>query len=83
MPGFDELWFNRRDHFEQEACDVEMNALRKAGWNYTSQTPCHVWMWQKEIGGKFYSVSQGDAAAIQERADREAYFKQYPDELSD
>jgi hypothetical protein len=83
MPGFDELWFNRRDAFEQEACDVTIDALRRAGWKYTSQTPRSVWMWQKEIDGKLYSVSQGDAAAIQERAARSAYFKQFPDELSD
>lgn len=83
MPGFQELWFNRRDALQIEAGDIEAAALRKAGWHYTSQTPCSVWMWQKEIGGKLYSVSADAAASIQERADREAYFKQYPEELSD
>lgn len=83
MPGFDELWFNRRDALEQEMEDVVSQGLRVAGWSHTSSTPCSVWMWQKEIDGKLYSVSRTDASHIQERADREAYFKQYPDELSD
>lgn len=83
MPGFDDLWFNRRDCFEQEACDVTMNALRRAGWKYTSQTQGSIWMWQKDIDGVLYSVSQDRAASIQENFDRSAYFKQFPDELSD
>lgn len=83
MPEFEELWFNRRDALQIEASDIEGKALRRAGWHYTSQTPCCVWMWQKEIGGKLYSVSADDAASIQERADREAYFKQFPEELGD
>lgn len=83
MPGFDELWFNRRDYFEQEACDVTMNALRRAGWKYTSQTPGSVWMWEKEIDGTTYRLTQENAASAQEHFDRKDYFKRYPDELGD
>lgn len=83
MPGFEELWFNERDRLEQDAFDVTANALRRAGWNYTSQTPCSVWMWQKEIGGKLFSVSQETAAEIQEKLDRAAYFVRFPEELGD
>lgn len=83
MPGFEEMWFNKHDVLCSQAEEVVSKALRQAGWKHTSQTPCSVWMWQKEIGGKTYSVSRDDAASIQERSDREAYFKQYPDELND
>lgn len=83
MPGFEEMWFCKRDVLEMESEQVVSKALRAAGWKHTSQTPCSVWMWQKEIGGVTLSVSQGDAETIQERADREAYFKQFPDELGD
>lgn len=83
MPGFEELWFNQRDVLQQEAEDTVSKALRKAGWKHTSQTPGSIWMWQKDIDGVLYSVSQNRAAGIQENFDRSAYFKQYPDELGD
>lgn len=40
-------------------------------------------MWEKQIGGIVYRYSQSDAADVQERLDRESYFRCYPDELSD
>lgn len=83
MPGLEEMWFCKADVLEQQANTTIAKALGKAGWKYTSQTPCSVWMWVKEIDGRLYCVSQSDAAMIQERADRDAYFKQFPDELSD
>lgn len=83
MPGLENSWFCRRDVLEQEAEEIVSKALRAAGWKHTSQTPCSVWMYQKEINGVTFSVSQGDAAMIQERADRRAYFEQFPDELGD
>ena len=83
MPGFQELWFNKADALEIEASDVRVRALCRAGWRHTSQTPRSVWMWQKEIDGKIYSVSQADAVEIQEKFAREDYFKQFPDELGD
>lgn len=83
MPGFEDMWFNKSESLSQQAEETVAKALRQSGWKHTSQTPCSVWMWQKEIGGRTYSVSRRDAAMIQERADREAYFKQFPDELSD
>jgi hypothetical protein len=83
MPGFEKLWFNQRDRHELEARDIESAALRRAGWTCTSSTPTSTWMWQKEIDGKVYMVSQKSAAAIQERFERSAYFDQYPDELGD
>lgn len=83
MPGFEELWFNKRDALEQEAIDVVTRALCRAGWSHTSQTPGSVWMWQREIDGKIYSVSQDRAAEIQEIYARSAYFKQFPAELGD
>jgi hypothetical protein len=83
MPGFEELWFNKRDVLQSEAEDTVSKALRKAGWKHTSQTPGSIWMWQRDIDGVLYSVSQSRAASIQENFDRSAYFKQYPDELGD
>ena len=83
MPGLEEMWFCKADVLSQRAASIVEKALRAAGWKHTSQTPCSIWMWQKEIDGRLYCVSQSDAAMIQERADRNAYFKQFPDELSD
>lgn len=83
MPGLENSWFCKRDVLEQEVKDIVSKALRAAGWKHTSQTPCSVWMWQKEVSGVTYSVSQRDAADIQERADRRTYFEQFPDELGD
>lgn len=83
MPGFEELWFNKRDALEQEAHDVVTRALCRAGWSHTSSTPGSVWMWQKEIDGKVYSVDQDRAAEIQENLTRAEYFKRFPDELGD
>jgi hypothetical protein len=83
MPDFENLWFNRADVLRREADDIVSNALRKAGWKYTSQTPGSVWMWQKDFGGPVYSVSQDRASDIQEMSDRASYFKQFPDELND
>jgi hypothetical protein len=83
MPGFEELWFNRRDAMQLELEELVSKALRKAGWKHTSQTPGSRWMWQKEIGGCMYSVPQSEAERLQEHFDRKAYFEQYPDELGD
>lgn len=83
MPGFEELWFNKRYALLQEADDLVSKALRKAGWEHTSQTVRSVWMWQKEIGGRLYSVSQNRAADIEEHFARREYFERFPDELSD
>lgn len=83
MAGFDGLWFNKRDALHMEAQDVVSKALRKAGWKHTSQTHGSIWMWQKDIGGVLYSVSQDRAASIQEHFDRSAYFEQHPEELGD
>lgn len=83
MPGFENSWFCKRDVLEQQAEETVTKALRAAGWKHTSQTPCSVWMWQKEINGVTLSLSQDAAADIQERADRRAYFDRFPDELGD
>lgn len=83
MPGFEELWFNKADAMRQDADELASKALRRNGWKHTSQTPGSRWMWQKDIGGYMYSVDQNEAERLQEHADREAYFKQYPDELGD
>jgi hypothetical protein len=83
MPGFEDLWFNKRDALLQEAEDIVSRALRSAGWRHTSQTPGSVWMWQIEIGGVTYSVSTDDAARMQEHWARDGYFEKYPDELDD
>jgi hypothetical protein len=77
------VWFNKADALRDEAQQVVNKALHAAGWRSTSQTPCSVWMWQKMIDGVLYSVSDSDAAMIQERADRNAYFDRFPDELGD
>ncbi|MCD9819753.1 hypothetical protein [Bradyrhizobium japonicum] len=83
MPGFENLWFNRAGVMRQDADELTSKALRQAGWKHTSQTPGSRWMWQKEIDGCVYSVSQGEAERLQELADRKAYFQQHPDELGD
>jgi hypothetical protein len=83
MPGFEGLWFNRVEVMMTEAEATVSRALRAAGWKHTSQTPGSRWMWERELDGVVYRVSRDDAATMQERFDREAYFKQYPDELSD
>jgi hypothetical protein len=43
--------------------------LRACGWENTSSTPHCGWMWQREIKGAIYSVSEGDAMRIQEALD--------------
>jgi len=83
MPGFSDLWFSRAEALRESARDIVHDGLHGAGWEHTSNTPCHRWMWQKTINGVMYSVSDSDAAMIQEKADREAYFKKFPDELGD
>lgn len=83
MPGFESLWFNKVAVQRREADDAVATALRKAGWLHTSSTPGSRWMWQKQIGGQIYSVSEAEAARIQEIEDRSAYFKVFPDELGD
>jgi hypothetical protein len=83
MPGFEILWFNRAEAMRSEVEEIVSKALRRAGWKHTSQTPGSVWMWQKEIDGCVYSVSQDEAERMQEHFDRKAYFERYPDELGD
>lgn len=83
MPGFEKLWFNRVSALEFETEQIVSKALRAAGWQHTSSTPGSYWMWQGEIKGIRYMLGAADAARIQEHFDREAYFKQFPDELGD
>ena len=60
MPGLEKLWFIEAENLIRQADQTVAAALRLAGWRHTSQTPCSIWMWQKEIDGRLYSVSQGD-----------------------
>jgi hypothetical protein len=83
MPGFEKLWFNKVEVMRDDADTVVVGALHQAGWKRTCKTPGSVWMWEREMDGRIYRVSQDEAERIQEHFAREAYFEQYPDELSD
>jgi hypothetical protein len=49
---------------------IERGILRDAGWSETCDNPGTLWLWEKEIGGRVYRVSQQTAirleSAIQE-----------------
>lgn len=40
--------------------------LESKGWKYNSRTPHGCWMWQKEIDGKVYMVSDTTAMQIEQ-----------------
>lgn len=50
----------------EQAADLENEALRRAGWEYTSSTPSSVWMWKKQFNGQTFLVDRELALSLQQ-----------------
>jgi hypothetical protein len=53
--------------YQREMLSHRIDAyLRKAGWDYTSNTPGCVWLWTRTIGDRVLLVNRETALRIQE-----------------
>lgn len=50
---------------ENELDSVRSRYLRERGWELTSATPHHCWMWQKPWGSRVLLVTEETALAIE------------------
>lgn len=52
-----------------ELAQLRSKYLRLRGWQFTCQTVGSLWLWQKEINGKIYLMSENHAYSLQKELD--------------